>query len=173
MVKLREFSVLDGQDKLEFLKRADFEARGFKITGVFDEVENLEQFRRRIVELNGEALRNLAERQFYWVMKDGEPIGVMTLRREPDEFWLKNAGHIGIAIDKPYRGRGYGTEALREMCKKAALGYGLREMVVMALTDNVASRKMIEKAGGKYQEAVVAVDGERLAKYIIGSVDEV
>ena len=169
MVELKEFDVRDGEDKLEFLKRADFEVRGFKIVGMFDEVENLEEFREKIVELNEKAQQNLVERQFYWIMKDDAPIGVITLRKALDGFWLHNAGHIGIAIDKSYRGKNYGTEAFRKMCEKANQEYGIKDVVTMALVDNIASRTMIEKSGGEYWDTITAADGEKLARYWVKS----
>ena len=107
--------------------------------------------------------------QVYWILKDDCPIGVITLRIALDGFWLHNAGHIGIAIDKPYRNQNYGTEAFKKICKIANNEYGIKDIIVMTLTDNIAGRTMIEKAGGKYWDTIIAADGEKLARYWIKS----
>ena len=161
MIHLQKFSSNDSQDKLDFLKTANLEVRGFKIVGLFDDVKTVEQMRAKTKELQ--------ECQFYWILKDNTPIGVITFRPKPNDFWLHNAGHIGIAIDEPYRGQHYGSEAFQQMCEKANAEYGVKDIIVMALVDNDASRAMIEKSGGEYQGTVIAADGEKLAKYLIKS----
>lgn len=169
MIEIREFSPQDGRDKLDFLKSADFRVRGFKIVGMFEGIETVEQMQAKIRELKELSDRDLCERRFHWIMKDDAPIGVITLRPALNGFWLHNAGHIGIAIDKPYRGQNYGTEAFMKMCKKAREEYGIEEVITMALTDNIASRTMIEKSGGEYWDTIIAADGEKLARYWIKS----
>lgn len=169
MITLQKFTPTDGQDKLDFIKNADFKVRGFRIAKAFDGVKNLEQFRVKITELNQTADQDPIERQFYWIMKGNTPIGVITLRRALDGFWLHNAGHIGIAIDAPYRGQNCGTEAFKQMCGIANQEYGIKDIVTMALTDNIASRTMIEKSGGEYWDTITAADGEQLARYWVKS----
>lgn len=167
MISLKEFSHHDSQDKLDFLKNANFQVRGFDIIGAFEGVETVEQMCDTIKELTELSKQNPCERKFFWIMKNDSPIGVITLRPALNGFWLHNAGHIGIAIDKPYRGHNYGTEAFKEMCKKAYDEYGIEDIITMALADNIASRTMIEKSGGKYWDTITAADGEKLARYWI------
>ena len=167
MISIQEFNTQDEQDKLDFLKKADFRVRGFRIIGVFEGIETVEHMRDKIRELKELSDQNPCERKFFWIMKNDNPIGVITLRPALNGFWLHNAGHIGIAIDKPYRGQNYGTEAFKKMCRKAYDEYGIEDIITMALTDNIASRTMIEKSGGKYWDTITAADGEKLARYWI------
>ena len=169
MIQIQEFSERDGQDKLDFLKDADFWVRGFKIVGMFEEVTTVNQMRAKIKELKDLSNYNPCERKFYWILNDDRPVGVITLRAALNGFWLHNAGHIGIAIDKPYRSQGYGTEAFKKMCKKANSEYGIKDIIAMALTKNIASRTMIEKSGGEYWDTIITADGEKLARYWIKS----
>lgn len=169
MIQLQEFSTQDGQDKLDFLKNADFEVRGFNIVGAFEEVATVEQMRTKIKELKDLSDTNPCGRKFYWIMEENFPKGIITLRVALDGFLLHNAGHIGIAIDKPYRGKKYGTEAFKKMCKKASSEYGIKDIIAMALTDNIASRTMIENSGGEYWDSIIAADGEKLARYWVKS----
>ena len=169
MVHLQEFSTQDRQDKLKFLQNADLQARGFKIINMFEKTTTVEQMHAKIKKLKDLSNHNPCERKFYWILKDDCPIGVITLRIALDGFWLHNAGHIGIAIDKPYRNQNYGTEAFKKICKIANNEYGIKDIIVMTLTDNIAGRTMIEKAGGKYWDTIIAADGEKLARYWIKS----
>ncbi len=118
VIYLQEFSSQDNQDKMIFLKGADFQVEGFNIVSMFEKVETVEQMHDKIKELKELSDHNPCERIFYWILRDDNPIGVITLRPALNGFWLHNAGHIGIAIDKPYRGQGYGTEALKKSAKK-------------------------------------------------------
>lgn len=169
MVHLQEFSTQDRQDKLKFLQNVDLQARGFKIINMFEKTTTVEQMHAKIKELKDLSNHNPCERKFYWILKDDYPIGVITLRIALDGFQLHNAGHIGIAIDKPYRNQNYGTEAFKKICKIANNEYGIKDIIVMTLTDNIAGRTMIEKAGGKYWDTIIAADGEKLARYWIKS----
>lgn len=169
MISFQEFSVQDNRDKLDFLKKADLRARGFNIVGMFDEIETVTQMRNKIKELNKLSDHDPCERKFFWILRDDYLIGVITLRPALNGFWLHNAGHIGIAIDKPYRGQNCGTEAFKKMCKKANAEYGIKDIIVATLIDNVASRAMIEKSGGKYWDTIIAADGEQLARYWVKS----
>jgi len=169
MLSFQEFSSQDDQSKLTFLKNADFRVRGFRIVGMFEEIETVEQMRNKIKELKELSDHDPCERKFFWIIVNDNPIGVITLRPALNGFWLHNAGHIGIAIDKPYRGQNYGTEAFKKMCKIANDEYGIKDIITMALTDNIASRTMIGKSGGEYWDTITAVDGEKLARYWIKS----
>lgn len=169
MIQLQEFDVKDGQDKLDFLKNSELQARGFDIVGMFTEVKTVEQMREKIRQLKDASEHNPCECKFYWILKENTLIGVCTLRPALNGFWLHNAGHIGIAIDKPLRGRNYGTEALSKICQKANDDYNIKDVVIMTFPDNVASRTMIEKAGGKYWDTITAADGEKLVRYWIKS----
>ena len=55
------------------------------------------------------------------------------------------------------------------MCKKANDEYNIKDVITMALIDNIASRTMIEKSGGEYWDTITAADGEKLARYWIKS----
>ena len=171
-INLLPFNTEDGDDKLTFLKNANLEARGFNIIGAFDNVETVDEMRLRIKGIRQTFKSGPYEKIFFWIMRDDDVIGVATLRPKLDDFWRRNAGHIGIAIDEPYRKQGFGSEALETLCKKAAEEYMVKDILVAALVDNVPSRRMIENSGGKYYDTIVAADGEKLARYWIHYCDK-
>ena len=164
---LCKFSDLDGVKELSFIQDTDFYVKGFNIVRAFEGIDDVDSFRKKIRELNDLAAKDPTEKQFYWIIVNDEPVGIITLRAALSGFWLHNAGHIGIAIDKPFRGKGYGTKAFSKMCDIAENDFGIKDIVTMALVENVASRTMIEKCGGKYWDTITAADGCELARYWI------
>lgn len=169
MIYFQEFSSDDGQDKFQFLKKADLQAKGFKIVGMFEDAKTVEQMQEIIKELRDQSEQDPCKQKFFWIKEKTQLIGVITLRPALNGFWLHNAGHIGIAIDKPFRRQHYGTESLKKMCEKANTEYGIKDLIIMSLVDNIPSRTMIEKSGGEYLDTITASDGAKLARYWIKS----
>ena len=69
MLSFQEFSSQDDQSKLSFLKNADFQVRGFRIVGMFEEIETVEQMRNKIKELKELSDHDPCERKFFWIIK--------------------------------------------------------------------------------------------------------
>ena len=89
-------------------------------------------------------------------MWDGSFCGSISLRWQNGTHALPShvLGHIGYAVVPWKRGRGYATEALRMMLAEAAR-IGLHRIEITADPDNLASQRVIEKAGGRYVEMFV------------------
>lgn len=106
----------------------------------------------------------------FWLVDGGKYVGMVQVRAKPSSGLdprLKN--HIYYEIRPSMRRRGYGTMALALALKKARR-YGLKHVFVVCRKDNVGSRRIIEKNGGKLLKAV-AVSGYRQSflKYRIGT----
>ncbi len=56
-------------------------------------------------------------------------------------------GFVGIAIDEPFRGKGYATEALSQLCRYASETLGMHQLVAVTGVDNTASRRLFTAAG--------------------------
>lgn len=82
-------------------------------------------------------------------MWDGEFCGVISMRWKPgsEELPPHCLGHIGYSVVPWKRRRGYATQALRQLLPDAA-AEGLRYVDICAESDNVASRRVIERSGG-------------------------
>lgn len=70
------------------------------------------------------------------------------IRRRLTEYSRRIGGNIGYAISADYRGKGYGTELMRLLVKKAD-EMGVGEKLATVEIYNPASKRAIEKAGGK------------------------
>ena len=57
---------------------------------------------------------------------------------------------IGYCLNMDYWGKGYATEALQSLTQHSFQDFGLREVVLNADTENLASIAVIEKAGYRF-----------------------
>jgi predicted acetyltransferase len=84
----------------------------------------------------------------YWrITGDGTDLGAITLRHELDDFVPGAGGHIGYGIRPSARGRGLATRALQSVLVRAPAP-GLRKVLVTCGDSNLASARVIGKAGG-------------------------
>ncbi|HET8948283.1 MAG TPA: GNAT family N-acetyltransferase [Candidatus Polarisedimenticolia bacterium] len=102
---------------------------------------------------------------------DGEFCGSIGLRWQPGTEALPPycLGHIGYAVVPWKEGRGYATEALRQMLIEARTE-GLRYVELTTRPDNLASQRVIEKNGGVFVEEFrmhASLGGERELRYRI------
>jgi predicted acetyltransferase len=87
---------------------------------------------------------------------DGSFCGTISLRwqKGTDALPPHVLGHIGYAVVPWKRGNGYASEALRVMLDRAR-GVGLGRVEITTDPDNLASRRVIEKNGGRFAEEFV------------------
>ena len=89
---------------------------------------------------------------FRWITaRGGQLLGFLAIRHALTPFLLNQGGHIGYSVRPSARNRGVAG---------AALGLGLVEAQTLGITpvlltvreDNLASRRVIERAGGSYED---------------------
>jgi [ribosomal protein S5]-alanine N-acetyltransferase len=73
---------------------------------------------------------------------DGAVLGRFNLVNIDD-----GTAEIGYRVAEQAAGRGVATAAVRELCRLAASAYGLRTIRARTTFDNVASRRVLAKAG--------------------------
>jgi [ribosomal protein S5]-alanine N-acetyltransferase len=76
------------------------------------------------------------------VAEDGSVLGRFNLYRLQD-----GTAELGYRVAERVAGRGVATAAVRELCRLAASRHGLRELRAATSNANVASRKVLTKAG--------------------------
>ncbi len=86
-----------------------------------------------------------------WMVAEGQYVGRISLRHELTELLFTWGGHIGYAVRPSARCRGYAVRALALMLPVAA-ELGIDPVLVTCDTDNVASRRTIERNGGVYED---------------------
>jgi ribosomal-protein-alanine N-acetyltransferase len=76
------------------------------------------------------------------VAEDGSILGRFNLYRFQD-----GAAELGYRVAQQVAGRGVATATVQELCRLAAAQYGLRTLRAATTYDNVASQKVLTKAG--------------------------
>ena len=76
------------------------------------------------------------------VAEDGSVLGRFNLYRFQD-----GTAELGYRVAQHAAGRGVATAAVRELCQLAAARYGLRTLKAATADGNVASQKVLAKAG--------------------------
>lgn len=89
----------------------------------------------------------------YFLYVNGEPVGMIRLRTQLTESLRVFGGHIGYVVGSAYRGKGYATEMLRLVLREAH-AIGIEQALVTANSDNLASRRVIEKNGGVLEDII-------------------
>lgn len=101
----------------------------------------------------------------YWLFVNNKPVGISRLRHFLNEQLREVGGHIGYAIAKSERKKGYGSEILRLTIEKA-YEMNINNLLVTCSVTNFGSRKVIEKNNG------ILIDSKNgLNYYIIKNID--
>jgi predicted acetyltransferase len=108
----------------------------------------------------------------FWIWDEGAFCGAINLRWEPCTATLPPhvLGHVGYTIVPWKRRRGHATAALRWVAAHARDVAGLPFMDATTDPDNLASQRVIERAGGVLVERFVepaAYGGDEVLRYRI------
>jgi predicted acetyltransferase len=103
---------------------------------------------------------------YWWIVEGDEYLGSIALRHELNEYLRAFGGHIGYGIRPSARGRGLASAALGRVLG-AASARGMPEVLLTCDVDNPASRRVIERNGGRHEDTVTDGDGHRLERWWI------
>ncbi len=94
---------------------------------------------------------NLAEgyvpQTIYFLWNDNQIVGIFKLRHYLNDALREGAGHIGFAIHKDYRDKGYATKGLSLTLKEALTIVREDEIIMSCNKTNIGSRKAQENNG--------------------------
>ena len=112
----------------------------------------------------GEKLKpNRVPYLWFCLLKDGRSLGGSRLRLELNEGLLAEGGHVGYEIRPSERGRGYGTLILALTLGEAA-ARGIDRVRVTCDDDNLRSRKVIERNGGRLDGRSISDESGKLVR---------
>lgn len=86
----------------------------------------------------------------YFLVKNDKIIGTINIRHRLNEYLFNVGGHIGYSVLPSERRKGYATMMLRMALLKCK-DMGIEPVLITCLKENIASRKTIEKCGGKLE----------------------
>lgn len=86
-----------------------------------------------------------------WWVQGRTYLGRLAIRHRLTPFLLEEGGHIGYDVRPTARRRGHATAMLRAALP-VVRGLGINPVLITCDTDNRASRKVIESAGGDLED---------------------
>lgn len=95
----------------------------------------------------------------YWAIVDGEFVGTVSIRHYLNEHLEKIGGHVGYDVRPSKRKKGYGSEMLK-LALPIIQEMGITKALVTCDSTNIASRKIIEKNGGIFQDEIEQDEGK-------------
>jgi len=158
-VRLRRVSA----DDAEFVAgwRAEESARQYQPLRVLA----LDELRKQLADRGANEISPKAEGEFQWIVETPDGVaGWITLTTVSREH---NIATIGYTIGEHFRGKGYATEAIKLLQRIAFArdGLDLERLEAVAATENLASRRALERAGFRFEgiaRGYLIVNGERL-----------
>jgi RimJ/RimL family protein N-acetyltransferase len=132
----------------------------------------LTQLRQVLNERAARALGPGLTGEVQWLIVATEgAVGWLTLAVESREHGI---GTVGYTVGERHRGRGYASAGLRELVSIAfsPRGANLWRLEAVAAVDNVASRRVLERAGFEFEgiaRSYLVIDGVRVdhARYAL------
>jgi [ribosomal protein S5]-alanine N-acetyltransferase len=119
------------------------------------EVQNRSYFAASITDRGDEFFRDFSERHaeslteqdtgvcvLHVLLEDGAVVGRFNLYDVEG-----GTANVGYRVAEQAAGRGVATSTLRELCRLAATQYGLETLRASTTVENVASQRVLQKAG--------------------------
>lgn len=148
-MKLRKLSIEDGLDVYDLLQAIPAEENGY-----YNGAHGLtyEEFKEWLIKMDGyDRGENMPDWMVpsteYWAEVDGTLVGNIRLRHYLTPALEEDGGHIGYAMAKAYRRKGYAKEMLK-LLLPIAKEMGIERVLITPNTDNIASRKAVEANNG-------------------------
>ena len=147
---LIQLSPNDGDSFFQMLQTIEANENEFKnpVNGMtFDEFKNW--LNQQNDWSSGENLpKGFVRQTCYWLLVNDIPVGIGKIRHSLTSQSRQIGGNIGYAISSMYRGKGYGFILLKKLIEKAN-ELGIKDKLLTVEKYNYASKKVIEKNGGK------------------------
>ena len=151
-------SFLEAWDELEPHEERWMGASGLgKADRSRTEVEDPDVFAHLIEEILAESDEDtdlppdLVHQTVLWFVDDDQWLGRLSIRHRLTPHLLELGGHIGYVVRPSARRKGYATQMLTQSLPYAAR-LGIDPALVTCDTDNHPSRKVIESAGGEFED---------------------
>ena len=93
------------------------------------------------------------EAVFLALDEEDRVVGISDIRLESNDFIKQFAGQIGYSVSPSERGKGYATEILKQTVEEARK-LGMEHILVTCNESNIASSRVIEKAGGSLESVI-------------------
>jgi predicted acetyltransferase len=150
-------SFLAAWDELRPSEERWMGAHGISEDWTREEAADPIEFGRMVAEIRREAdpsavlPPDLVPQTVLWFVDGREWFGRLSIRHSLTPALLELGGHIGYMVRPSARRKGYATQMLTQSLPIAA-GLGIDPALVTCDNDNDASRKVIQAAGGEFED---------------------
>jgi predicted acetyltransferase len=150
-------SFLAAWDELRPSEERWMGAHGISEDWTREEAADPDEFGRMVAAIRHEAdplavlPPDLVHETVLWFVDGDEWLGRISIRHCLTPALLELGGHIGYMVRPAARRKGYATQMLTQSLPIAA-GLGIDPALVTCDNDNVASRKVIQAAGGEFED---------------------
>lgn len=100
----------------------------------------------------------------FWIFEDARGCRVGHAGLFPSRHDAADV-EVGYAFFPAFWGRGYATEATREILRTGFIALELSRIVAVALPENAASRRVMEKCGLGFERDLLDSDGKPCVRY--------
>ena len=153
---LEEPTIKRKQEVIELIK--EFKDYNSEVAGssfLDKKINNYENWLEFLEEIKNNNNENLCPGIQYFLIRknDNKIVGLINIRYNLNDWMMKYGGHIGYSIRPTERNKGYSKINLYlalEKCQKL----GLKEILITADDDNIASYKTIETFGGELKNKI-------------------
>jgi predicted acetyltransferase len=150
-------SFLEAWDELGPHEERWMGARGFSEDWSREQAEDPAEFARMVETIRAEADEDaelpadLVPQTILWFVDGVEWLGRLAIRHQLTPALLELGGHIGYVVRPSARRQGHATQMLTQSLPIAAR-IGIDPALVTCDSDNNASRKVIQAAGGELED---------------------
>lgn len=149
------------KEKWEEYQR-EFEERGLSYHGA----GTLKKWQWQGDELCKEKDR-IEETTFFYMDDEDTLVGTVNIRLGLNAYLYQEIGHIGYSIRPSQQGKGYGTRLLMEALNFCRF-IGFDRVLIVCLSSNKASVRVIEKCGGVLEDEVESTkNGQKCKRFWI------
>ncbi|MDT8715363.1 GNAT family N-acetyltransferase [Clostridium sp. 19966] len=152
-LELKKLSVSDDMDIYEMLQEIPKDENGFMntVNGM-----TFEEYKQWLIQSedksNGIGLKDWqVPSSTYWLFANGKPVGRGNLRHFLTDKLREEGGHVGYAIRKSERNKGYGTILLRFIIEEARK-MNLEKVLLTVRNENKSSIKVALNNNGRIEK---------------------
>lgn len=145
---LRELTILDKERYEEYISAWTNEERIVPHSTNNTVYDGYEDMLRQYAELKQQPPAGYVPAVTLYLFNKQTIVGAVNIRMQLND-WLRNiGGHVGYGVHPNYRGRGYAQIMLDEAVRYLST-FGVHEILVTCAESNIASKRTIEKCGGR------------------------